>query len=234
MLSTISAYTFPDNSIQYSACPNVQSGTSDILFTNTSITINNNTGSKTITFPKAFVGIPIVMLTLVSNISTGNSNTAFICWINTVSESNFTLSIANGFHDEITANIWFCWLAFENPTTTIPPTIPIGYKFHGNAQLNNQYFACPSIQKGIASNIFTSLNQGVQKSQIFFPKSFNTKPNVLVNIESTVNSGENNTAFVCWVYDIQVDSFYICAVNCWDVGISSNISFNWIATGNLN
>ena len=231
-LSPITAYTFPDNSIQYTACPNVQSGTSSTLYTFVNATVNNGGSYRTITFPNAFNGIPFVMLTLVSNVSTGTSNTAFICWINNVTSTDFTLSAINGFNDTITANIWVCWLAFENPITSIPTSI--GYTFPGNAQLNNQYSACPSIQTGTASNIFIGLYQVVQNSTISFPKSFNTIPNVLVNIESTVDTGTNNTAFVCWIYNITLTSFTICAVNCWDVIINSNISFSWVAIGNLN
>ena len=231
-LSKIASLLFPDNSTQYIGCPYVQYGTTGTLFTSLPTSISNST----FTFPKPFTGTPFVMISLISSIAfTSGSKAAFICWITSITNTQMQISITNGYSQDInnpfTTNISFSWLAFENPTTSIPKSI--GYTFPGTVQqINKQYTAAPTIQTGYTGALTAS---GTLQSitVIFTPKSFNTIPNVLINIVTTVSTGANTTALVAYVYGISKTQFTIYYINCWPNSISIN-SIGWIAFGNPN
>ena len=113
-MSQITAYKFPDNSIQYSACPSIQTGVTDVIYTFVNGTVNNGGSYRTITFPYIFNSIPTVILTCTNNISAG-ANFGVCYWINSINSSYFTISAVNAYNNSVSANITFNWVALGNP-----------------------------------------------------------------------------------------------------------------------
>ena len=109
-VSTIQAYTFPDSTIQYSACPSIQTGVTDIEYSFLNGTINNGGNKRTITFPYIFNTIPKVMLTSQIPIISG-SNFGCCYWINNITTSAFEISAVNAYNNTTTINIIFNWVA---------------------------------------------------------------------------------------------------------------------------
>ena len=230
-LSKIASLLFPDNTTQYIACPYVQYGTTGTLFTTVYPSITNST----FTFPKPFIGTPFVMISLISSAAfTNGSKAAFICWISSITNTQMQISITNGYSSGISSfftNISFSWLAFENPITPISKSI--GYTFPGTVQqINKQYTAAPSILTGGTGAL--TANSSLQTITVLFtPNSFNTIPNVLINIVTSVSTGGNSTALVAYVYNANIYGFTIYYINCWSNSININ-NIHWIAFGNPN
>lgn len=114
-MSTITAYKFPDNSIQYSACPSIQTGVTNIEYNFVDGTVNNGPGSaRTIYFSYQFNSTPTVILTCTNNISGGN-NFGVCYWINSITTSSFTISAVNSYNNTVTVDLTFRWTAFGSP-----------------------------------------------------------------------------------------------------------------------
>ena len=99
-------------------------------------------------------------------------------------------------------------------------------------QINKQYTAAPSILTGGTGAL--TANSSLQTITVLFtPNSFNTIPNVLINIVTSVSTGGNSTALVAYVYNANIYGFTIYYINCWSNSININ-NIHWIAFGNPN
>ena len=112
-VSTKPAYTFPDNTIQYSACPSIQTGVTSVQYGFLNGTVNNNSNIRTIYFPYTFNTTPQVILTSVISTITSGSNFGCCYWINNITTSAFEISAVNAYNSSTANNInvIFNWVA---------------------------------------------------------------------------------------------------------------------------
>ena len=109
---TVPAYTFPDNSIQYTASPYIQSG----VYAANSF-FNGSPIGRTFTFPVAFSSPPVVTITLLCNSVIGNNAGGPTYWITNITNTNFTF-----YYVLSSNNTWpnpaigeWCWIAIGQP-----------------------------------------------------------------------------------------------------------------------